>query len=134
VHEQCDSSCPKRIGVKRYLLMPNGERRDEVDMRAQLAAMTLKEGPPERTEPLTIGSDVPPFTYSPLARPDSMIRLLKIKPGLFRADPVDCDLVHFDISSAPAYGALSYCWGATPDDRKLLCNGKVFYGRVWKGR
>ncbi|KAL2170368.1 hypothetical protein VTG60DRAFT_4954 [Thermothelomyces hinnuleus] len=110
--------------------MPDGERRDEVDMRAQLAAMNLNEGPPERTEPLTIGSNVPSFTYSPLAQPDSMIRLLRLKPGIFRADPVDCDLVHFDINSAPAYGALSYCWGAPPDDRKILCNGKVFYARA----
>ena len=74
-------------------------------MSAQLAAMALNEQPPERTEPLTIGSNAPPFTYSPLARPDSMIRLLKIKPGIFRADPVDCDRIHFDIRSAPGRGA-----------------------------
>jgi hypothetical protein len=109
VHEQCDSSCPGRIGVRRYRLMPDGERRDEVDMRAQLAAMNLNAGPPERTEPLTISDNVPSFTYSPLARPDSMIRLLKIKRGIFRTDPVDCELVHFNINSAPAYRALSYC-------------------------
>ena len=130
VHEQCDSSCPRRIGVRRYQLMPDGEKRDEVDMRAQLAAMNLNALPPEQTEPLTISDNMPSFTYSPLARPDSMIRLLKIKRGVFRADPVDCELVHFDIDSLPAYGALSYCWGAPPDDRKFLCNGKVFYGRA----
>ncbi|KAH6699772.1 heterokaryon incompatibility protein 6 [Leptodontidium sp. MPI-SDFR-AT-0119] len=130
VHEQCDSSCPKRIGVRRYRLMPDGERRDEVDMRAQLAAMNLNAGQSKQTQTLTISDNVPSFTYSPLARPDSMIRLLKIKRGIFRADPVDCELTHFDINSPPAYGALSYCWGAPPDDRKFLCNGKVFYGRA----
>jgi len=130
VHEQCDSSCPRRIGVRQYWLMPNGERRDEVDMRAQLAAMSLNAGPPERTEPFTIGDNVPSLTYSPLVRPESMIRLLKIKRGIFRADSVDCELVDFDINIAPDYGALSYCWGPPPDDCKFLCNGKVFYGRA----
>ncbi|KAL2158239.1 hypothetical protein VTH06DRAFT_4559 [Thermothelomyces fergusii] len=107
VHEQCASGCPNRIGARRYRLMPDGERRDEVDLRAQLAATHLDDGPPRRTEPLTIGSDVPEFAYSPLARPGRMIRLLRLKRAIFRADPVECDMAHFDIDSAPAYGALS---------------------------
>ncbi|KAI0421469.1 heterokaryon incompatibility protein 6 [Xylaria grammica] len=129
VHEECDSSCPSRVGARRYRLMPDGKRRDEVDQRAQLASANPNAGVPERTEPLVIADDVPSFTHSPLTRPERMIRLLKIKRGLLRADPVDCELVHFDINSAPTYGALSYCWGPPPDNLKLLCNGKVFYGR-----
>ena len=68
--------------------MSDGEKRDEEDLRAQLAVVNLSEGtaPVERTEPLTISADVPVFTYSPLTRPESMIRLLKLKPGVFRAD------------------------------------------------
>ncbi|GAP86837.2 putative heterokaryon incompatibility protein [Rosellinia necatrix] len=129
VHELCDSSCPERVGVRRYQLMPDGEKRGEVDERAQLTAASANTGPPARTEPLVIADSVPRFMHSPLARPESMIRLLKIKPGLLRADHVDCELVHFDIDDAPVYGALSYCWGPPPDDIKFLCNGKVFYGR-----
>ncbi|KAL2018458.1 hypothetical protein VTK56DRAFT_814 [Thermocarpiscus australiensis] len=79
VHEACDSSCQHRLGVRRYRLMPNGERQGEADMRAQLAAMNLNAEPAERTEPLTIPADVPIFTYSPLPRPDGMIRLLRLK-------------------------------------------------------
>ncbi len=56
-----------------------------------------------------------------------MIRLLKIKTAVFRADPIDCELLHFEIDNAPVYGALSYCWGTGPDDRKILCNGHVFH-------
>ncbi|KAI0518025.1 heterokaryon incompatibility protein 6 [Xylaria bambusicola] len=129
IHEECDSGCSGRIGVRRYRLMPNGERREEVDERAQLAAIAPKNGVPERTQPLVIGDNVPTFKHSPLARPGSQIRLLKVKRGFLRADPVDCELVHFDIDNAPRYGALSYCWGPPPDDIKFLCNGSVFYGR-----
>lgn len=110
--------------------MPNGEKQDEVDLRAQVAGINLHGGQRQRTEPLTIGSDVSAFTYSPLARPASMIWLLKIKPAIFRADSVECDLLDFDINSAPAFGALSYRWGRPPDDCKMLCNGKVFHIRA----
>lgn len=130
VHEQCDSSCPRRIGVTHYQLMPNGERRDETDMRAQLAAMSLNSEPTTRTEPLTIDDNVPKFTYLPLPRPTGTIRLLKIKPAIFRADPINCELVLYNINYTPAFGALSYCWGPPPDDRKILCNGKVFSARA----
>ncbi|KAK0707170.1 heterokaryon incompatibility protein-domain-containing protein [Apiosordaria backusii] len=129
VHEQCDSSCSRRIGVRRYLQMPDGTKRQEVDMRAQLAAMNLNAGPAERTEPGTISDDTPPFIYSPLAKPESMIRLLKVKKAVFRADPVDCELAHFDVHNAPPYAALSYCWGPPPNDRKVLCNQRAFFAR-----
>ncbi|KAI0451323.1 heterokaryon incompatibility protein 6 [Xylaria acuta] len=130
VHEECDSSCPGRIDARRYRLMPDGTKRDEIDQRAQLATMNIDAGMPARTEPLVISDDVPRFAHSPLTQPGSMIRLLKIKRGLLRADPVDCELADFNIDSAPAYGALSYCWGPPPDDIKVLCNGKAFYGRA----
>ncbi|KAI1362276.1 heterokaryon incompatibility protein 6 [Xylaria arbuscula] len=129
LHEECSSSCSGRIGVRRYRVMPNGERQDEVDERAQLAAHEVTGGGPERTEPLVIDDDAPSFKHSPLARPASMIRLLKIKRGVLRADPVDCEMVNFDINNAPPYGALSYCWGPPPDSIKFLCNNSVFYGR-----
>ncbi|TGJ85038.1 hypothetical protein E0Z10_g3740 [Xylaria hypoxylon] len=72
----------------------------------------LNAGVPERTEPLAICDNVPSFTHSPPARPESMIRLLKIT------------------RCAPAYRALSYCWGPPPDNIKFLCNGSVFYDRA----
>lgn len=128
IHEECDSSCSGRIGVRRYQLMPNSERQDEIDERAQLATEKLKEGV-ERADPLLIDEDAPIFKHSPLSRPGSMIRLLKIKRGFLRADYVDCELVNFDINSTPSYGALSYRWGPPPDNIKFLCNGHVFHGR-----
>ncbi|KAK2589430.1 hypothetical protein QQS21_012892 [Conoideocrella luteorostrata] len=131
VHEQCDSSCPNRVGVKRYMLMPNGERRYETDERAlQLNAVTHLNQPPLRTQPLIVHPDTPKFTYLDLPSPHSMIRLLRLKKAYFRADPVDAEIATFHIEEAPSYGALSYCWGTGPDVCKMLCNGQVFYARA----
>ena len=96
-------------------------------MRAQLTVTNPSSALSTRAEPLVIGSDVPRFTYTALDQPGRMIRLLKLKTAVFRSDPVDCELVHFEIDKAPVYGALSYCWGTDPDDRRILCNGHVFH-------
>ncbi|KAJ2996867.1 hypothetical protein NUW58_g830 [Xylaria curta] len=58
IHEQCDSSCPGRIGARRYRLMPDGTRRDEVDQRAQWAATNAGAKVSVRTEPLVIVAPV----------------------------------------------------------------------------
>ncbi|OAQ68823.1 HET domain-containing protein [Pochonia chlamydosporia 170] len=133
VHEQCDSSCPNRIGVKRYQLMPNGERRYETDERArlgeQLGHMRLNDGQPPRQQPYVIHPQTPRFAYTSLRSPHTMIRLVKLKSAYFRADPVDCELLTFDIDDLPPYGALSYCWGAAGEASKMICNGRLFYAR-----
>jgi hypothetical protein len=38
------------------------------------------------------------------------VRLLKLAAGT-ENDPVECDLVHVDLSTHPDYEALSYAWG-----------------------
>lgn len=134
VHEQCDSSCPNRIGVRRYLLMPNGERRHETDERASLgeqlgAARVNNDGQPPRQQPFTIHPDTPRFVYERLPSPHGMIRLVKLKSAYFREDPVDCELLTFDMDDLPPYGALSYCWGEAADACKMICNGHLFYAR-----
>lgn len=127
-HEQCDSSCPGRLGLRRYHESSTGVRSNEVDMRAELARQNNhSSSTPTRTEPLTINPDTPLFRYTRLERPDGRIRLLKTKPAVFRADPVDVELFETDLDKAPAYGALSYCWGTGPVNEKILCNGQVFY-------
>ncbi|KAG2412953.1 hypothetical protein HFD88_010512 [Aspergillus terreus] len=127
LHEQCDSHCSGRVGVSRYHLSPSGVRSNEVDLRADLARLDLSSSKPTRTEPLTISADTPMFTYTSLKESNRRIRLLKVKPGIFRADPVDAELAEFEFDKAPAYGALSYCWGKDLADKKILCNGRVFH-------
>ncbi|EFY92463.1 HET domain protein [Metarhizium acridum CQMa 102] len=108
VHEQCDSSCPNRIGVRRYLLMPNGERRHETDERASLgeqlgAARGNDDGQPPRQQPFTIHPDTPRFVYTKLSSPHGMIRLVKLRSAYFRKDPVDCELLTFAMDDLPPY-------------------------------
>lgn len=124
VHEQCDSSCQSRIGVKRYFQTTTGERLYETDLREQLAATSISDAP-TATAPKTIPDGAPKFYYTHLPRPGSMIRLLKLSKGVFRTDPVECEMVTFDIANVPPYGALSYCWGGMTQDCKMLCNGQV---------
>lgn len=133
VHEQCDSSCPKRLQLRQYTVLPSGEKVNEIDPRAELAATTAAlslGGSPgddtHREEPITIPPDTPNLVYKGMSAPDRAIRLLKVKPAIFRADPVDCELVEFKIDETPAFGALSYCWSTTPPNRPMLCNGAVF--------
>jgi hypothetical protein len=109
--------------------MPNGERRNEVDLRAQMASMNIGDDPVVPSAVAVIPDDIAEFRYHRLPRPNSMIRLLKIKRANFRADPVDFELLDFDLNDTPAYGALSYCWGDGPDDRRMLCNGRLVHGR-----
>jgi hypothetical protein len=51
------------------------------------------------------------------------IRLLK----LFRRIPLSglrCQLIHVRISEAPAYEAISYCWGNAPPTKTVIVNGR----------
>jgi hypothetical protein len=113
--------------------MPNGERRYETDERAalreQLSATHLNDNEPSRQQPSAIHPETPRFTYTQLQSPDTMIRLVKLKGAYFRADPVDCELLTFDIDDLPPYGALSYCWGTAADSCNVLCNGRLFHIR-----
>jgi len=57
------------------------------------------------------------------------IRLLKVKPALYRDDYVDSDLIICRLDEAPVYAALSYCWGSEGANRIVICNGKAFEAR-----
>lgn len=72
---------------------------------------------PERDKPTTIPDSAPAFTYDalPIHKFVKYIRLLKIKPAIFLADVLDCELIVAPIDpnhsdSAPPFDALSYAW------------------------
>ncbi|KAJ4362875.1 hypothetical protein N0V83_009992 [Neocucurbitaria cava] len=50
------------------------------------------------------------------------IRLLSIKPGYW-AEPIECELQISCLDTAPAYEALSYCWGPEGNPESMVCNG-----------
>lgn len=61
------------------------------------------------------------FEYEPLGRGDR-IRLIRLEPdGLTR--PAGFEIQTFEISKAPEYYALSYCWGNPDRTDFVTCNG-----------
>ncbi|KAK4449544.1 heterokaryon incompatibility protein-domain-containing protein [Podospora aff. communis PSN243] len=77
---------------------------------------------PERDTPTTIPDSTPTFTYDALPTHESekYFRLLKIKPAIFLADVLDCELIVAPVApsnsdSTPPFDALSYAWSL--DDR-----------------
>ncbi|KAH8897329.1 hypothetical protein GQ53DRAFT_638388 [Thozetella sp. PMI_491] len=132
-HEQCGRMCQDRYRRNMYTMLPSVKKADKIDLRDDLAASTaalsLGSSPvniARHKEPIIIAPDTPRFAYKALSAPDRTIRLFKIKPAIFRADPVDCEMAEFNVSEAPAFGALSYCWSTIPPNRPMLCNGAVF--------
>jgi len=92
---------------------------------------------PDRLEPTTIDESLPRFTYDTLPSSGRHIRLLKIKPAIFLADVLDCELISVPLDDTiPSFDALSYCWSmdARPASqhheapsvgpRAILVNGK----------
>jgi hypothetical protein len=72
---------------------------------------------PEREEPTTIPDLAPVFTYDALPAHESVryIRLIKIKPAIFLADVLDCELIVAPIDpntpdTALPFDAISYAW------------------------
>lgn len=124
IHERCDGSCR---GGRQIRFQP-------VIIGTPQWSIGVSPGPfyggNERSAPLTLDQNLDTFTYSALSDSKTIIRLLRIKKGIFRADPIDCDVIAVPLGEAPAYGALSYCWGRDPKVEKILCNGKVFNARA----
>ena len=54
---------------------------------------------------------------------ETQIRLLRIEPGALD-DALDCTLVPVELDRAPAYLALSYCWGRREPSASLTLNGR----------
>lgn len=61
------------------------------------------------------------YEYIPLTAPRT-IRLLELHPGK-GSDPVEVSLITKPLSNAPAFEAISYCWGDPSDRREVICNG-----------
>ena len=66
------------------------------------------------------------FTYDPMTRADSQIRLLKVGRG--SGKPVRCTISTFDTDACPEYEALSYTWElpvpAVESPQKIILNGR----------
>ncbi|KAK4224327.1 heterokaryon incompatibility protein-domain-containing protein, partial [Podospora fimiseda] len=81
-----------------------------------------------------IDPSLPHFTSDdvPLLKNSKSIRLLKIKPAIFLADVLDCELISVSLdgtatTQAPEFDALSYRWQTadpTYGSRTILVNGK----------
>ncbi|KAH0562126.1 hypothetical protein GP486_003177 [Trichoglossum hirsutum] len=67
------------------------------------------------------------YTYVPLRRGDSTIRLLQIHSSFFSSRPVKCHLIQIPLWAAlrPNYTAISYRWdtGSGEGPREILLNG-----------
>jgi hypothetical protein len=75
-----------------------------------------------------------PFIYEDLPEHSGgkiSIRVLAVFPGA-AGDPIQCQLrtvVLDNVGNAPAYEALSYCWGDHHETELISCNGQDFYVR-----
>ncbi|RYP51281.1 hypothetical protein DL768_003378 [Monosporascus sp. mg162] len=122
IHERCDGSCQEgAIDVlpTPLLTTPYYE-----------VTITTEPIPPRpRDHPVAFPNIAKEYAYDPLNLARREFRLLTVKPGVFRADYVDCEVQIFSLDSPPEYAALSYCWGPDLPDRKILCSGNVFPAR-----
>lgn len=65
--------------------------------------------------------------YDPLpARQNPHIRLLTLLPAGSEADPIRCSITPFDLTTAPAFESLSYCWGDVAQKKPIECNKRPF--------
>ncbi|KAF2093294.1 HET-domain-containing protein, partial [Rhizodiscina lignyota] len=48
-------------------------------------------------------------------------RLLRLLPGEFD-DPVECQLITYELNKAPDYEPISYAWGDLTDTCEIICN------------
>ncbi len=73
------------------------------------------------------GSERPEYHYMSLSLEKSRreIRLVTIQPGKW-TEALQCTLEVCDLSTAPAYDALSYVWGDAEDTRPILLDGYRF--------
>src|ERR1700761_627714 len=66
------------------------------------------------------------FKYQPLAADGHEFRLLSIEPATSSSSPIECILENTSLVDAPAYEALSYCWGSPEPAHIILVNGSPF--------
>ena len=130
VHENCNGFCEatlstesttkfqpnhSRPGIPVVTYKPNTKSADKHDVERR---------PPQDEEWLQ-KQQLAHFKYDSIDSKAGFIRLLKVKPAIYRADALECELQDFELSTAPPFEALSYHWGPAVFSHPMLCNGKV---------
>jgi hypothetical protein len=54
------------------------------------------------------------------------IRLLTLLPATSEADPVQCSIATVELTTAPAFESLSYCWGEVTQKKLIKCKNRPF--------
>ncbi|KAE8161442.1 heterokaryon incompatibility protein-domain-containing protein [Aspergillus tamarii] len=70
------------------------------------------------------------YTYRPLAKGSTKIRLLRLLPNEDKAARVECELIEYtltDSSGQHPYEALSYVWGRGDEPQSILIGGRAFH-------
>ncbi|KAH8899124.1 HET-domain-containing protein [Thozetella sp. PMI_491] len=128
IHEICDGNCGTGERAEFIPLLVGRQSANEVPSQKEPLPVI------DRAAPRVIGElgVIEGFNYKNLALEAGkrQIRLLRIKPALYRADFVDLDIILVSLDYAPCYSALSYCWGTAEADREIICNGKAFTARA----
>jgi hypothetical protein len=134
IHEICDLECdPDNPPVVRAVDVSAYDSSDEDipdDFIPGALQYTMappfptKYEAPQRAMPTEVKDSVDAFDYQSLPLSNNHIRLLRVKPAIYLADVLDCELVAMPIDEAPHYDALSYCWGDISSQSKILLNLK----------
>src|SRR3954466_14649445 len=71
-------------------------------------------------------SESPAFTYSPLDRTRSEIRIICVRHSSDPESPIICEIQHASLDEGPHYVALSYTWGENVKTRSISMAGTMF--------
>jgi len=78
----------------------------------------------ERTRKRIFGGTSRKCAYSPLSDPKKEIRIATIYPARNPDSPIRCGLPIYTLLTAPAYEALSYCWGDENNKEVISLQGE----------
>ncbi|KAK6811937.1 hypothetical protein RU639_012185 [Aspergillus parasiticus] len=70
------------------------------------------------------------YTYRPLAKGSTKIRLLRLLPHKDKAARVECELIEYTLTDSAGqhpYEALSYVWGRGGEPHSILIDGRAFH-------
>jgi hypothetical protein len=117
VHERCDGRCQPH-GRIRFEAPCYGEVSFDIQTNHETETSTLP------LEPISIHLPTEVFQYSAIDSSNGQIRLLRVQPTVFLANPVIVGLIDARLDDHPDYTALSYHWGPPLFDHSIICNGK----------
>ncbi|KIW10287.1 hypothetical protein PV08_11249 [Exophiala spinifera] len=120
-HEQCDSSC----SGDPVLLQPLVSDRNRVHISTPPRPRIIDPDTQLRDRSWADSQQFLGLKYEPIDSKSGEIRLLKIKPGVFRADVVECEMFTTSLSSEEAFEAISYCCGVHNASELIICNGQA---------